>query len=163
MTPVANLPPVSLIPMANCHRCPWHQNFPPVSLTPLANLPPVSTTLAKLVAKFATGVVYTCGAPWLVNISGNFRKKFELVLMGYSGAGGETDSWKKPEAKNLVSLSLQQWKKQPKRHRSCLFTNLHSPWVPKCRGSPTLVSKVSRGHPSLVSLVNTLTQSMRKK
>ena len=26
--------------------------------------------------------------------------------MGYSGAGGETDSWKKPEAKNLVTLSL---------------------------------------------------------
>jgi hypothetical protein len=33
--------------------------LPPVSLTPLANLPPVSTTLAKLVAKFATVVVDT--------------------------------------------------------------------------------------------------------
>jgi hypothetical protein len=30
-----------------------------VSLTPVANLPPVSTTLGKLVAKFATGVVVT--------------------------------------------------------------------------------------------------------
>jgi hypothetical protein len=37
-----------------CHR---------VSLTPVANLPPVSTTLAKLVAKFAAGVVDTGGAP----------------------------------------------------------------------------------------------------
>ncbi len=26
--------------------------------------------------------------------------------MEYSGAGGETDSWKEPEAKNLVTLSL---------------------------------------------------------
>jgi hypothetical protein len=43
-------------------------------------LPPVSTTLAKLVAKFAagvadTGVVDTGGAPLLANISANFRKK----------------------------------------------------------------------------------------
>jgi hypothetical protein len=35
----------------------------PVSLTLVANLPPVSTTLSKLVAKFATGVVDTGGAP----------------------------------------------------------------------------------------------------
>jgi hypothetical protein len=33
------------------------------SLTPVANLPPVSTTLAKLVAKFAIGVVDIHGAP----------------------------------------------------------------------------------------------------
>jgi hypothetical protein len=52
-------------------------------------LPPVSTTLAKLVAKFAAGVVDTGGAPFLANISANFRKKFETVLMGYSGAGGK--------------------------------------------------------------------------
>jgi hypothetical protein len=32
------------------------------------NLPLVSTTLAKLVAKFATGVFDTGGAPWLTNI-----------------------------------------------------------------------------------------------
>ncbi len=48
-------------------------------------LPPVSTTLAKLVekfgagvvdtgGKFATGVVDTGGAPLLANISANFRK-----------------------------------------------------------------------------------------
>jgi hypothetical protein len=67
-----------------------------VSLTPVANLPPVSTTLLKLVAKFATGVVDTCdkfttgvvdtrgnfgasvvdtgGQPLAANISANFRK-----------------------------------------------------------------------------------------
>ncbi len=85
---------------------------------------PASTTLAKLVAKFAagvietggkfaygvvdtggkfaTGVVDTGGAPCLANISANFSNKFETVLWGW----GETDSWKKPEAKNLVTLSL---------------------------------------------------------
>jgi hypothetical protein len=67
-----------------------------VSLIPAANLPRVSTTLAKLVAKFAagvavtggkfaagvadtagvvdTGVVDTGGAPLLANIYANFRK-----------------------------------------------------------------------------------------
>jgi hypothetical protein len=35
--------------------------LPPVLLTLTANLPPVSTTLAKLVAKFAAGVVDTGG------------------------------------------------------------------------------------------------------
>ncbi len=56
-----------------------------MSLTPVANLPPVSTTQEKMVAKFATGVVDTAGkfaagvvdtggAPWLANISANFRK-----------------------------------------------------------------------------------------
>jgi hypothetical protein len=53
-------------------------------LTPVANLPPVSTTPAVPVAKFAagckfatgvfgTGVVDTGGAPSLANISMNFR------------------------------------------------------------------------------------------
>jgi hypothetical protein len=35
--------------------------LPLVSLTPAENLPPVSTTLAKLVAKFAAGVIDTGG------------------------------------------------------------------------------------------------------
>jgi hypothetical protein len=65
------MPPVSLTLAAN---------FPPVSLTPLA------TTLVKLVAKFATGVVDNGDAPSLANIS---EKKFETVLMGYSVAGGK--------------------------------------------------------------------------
>jgi hypothetical protein len=36
--------------------------LPPVSLTPVANLPPVLTTLAKMVEKFAASVVDTKGA-----------------------------------------------------------------------------------------------------
>ncbi len=34
-------------------------NLLPLLLIPVANFPPKSTTLAKLVAKIATGVVYT--------------------------------------------------------------------------------------------------------
>jgi hypothetical protein len=36
--------------------------LPPALLTPVANLPPVSTTLVKMVEKFAAGVVDTGGA-----------------------------------------------------------------------------------------------------
>ncbi len=54
-------------------------------------LPPVSTTQAELVAifaagvvdtggNFATGVVDTGGAPWLANISANFRKNSRWPL-----------------------------------------------------------------------------------
>jgi hypothetical protein len=90
---------------------------PPVSLTPVANLSPVSTAQGELVAKFASGVVDTGGkfatgvvdiggAPWLANISANFFEKIwndpTVIFRGF----GEGDSWKKPEAKNLVTLSL---------------------------------------------------------
>jgi hypothetical protein len=91
-----NLPPALLTPVAN---------LPPVSLKPVANLPPVSTTQVKLVEKFAAGVVDSGGAPWLANISANFRKNLKRakwILWGW----GETDSSKQPEAKNLVTLSL---------------------------------------------------------
>ncbi len=63
VTPVANLPPVLLTPVANCRRYQRHRrqifqpvplvfltpvanlpNLPPVSTIPAANLPPVSTT-----------------------------------------------------------------------------------------------------------------------
>jgi hypothetical protein len=77
--------------------------LPPVSLTPVANLPPVSTTLAKLVEKFAAGVVDTGSNFAAANLPPvslmvhldlrisprEFSKKFETVLMQYSGAGGK--------------------------------------------------------------------------
>ncbi len=46
----------------------------PISLTPEANFPPVSTTLAKLVAKFAAGVIVTGGkfAAHVVDTGGKF-------------------------------------------------------------------------------------------
>ncbi len=52
-------------------------NLPPGSLTPLENSPPVSKTLAKLVAKFATDVVDTGGSPRLANISANVQKNLK--------------------------------------------------------------------------------------
>jgi hypothetical protein len=67
-------------------------------------------------SNFAAGVVDTGGefatdtggAPWSLTCEYlcEFLKKFETVLMGYSGAGGKLIHEKKPEAKNLVTLSL---------------------------------------------------------
>ncbi len=58
-------------------RCPWY----------VANLPLVSLIPA--------------GAPWLPNISENFRKNLKSVLMDYwgGGGGGGTDSWKNQKQK----------------------------------------------------------------
>ncbi len=50
-------------------------------------MPPVSTAQGELVAKFAAGVVDTGGAT--CEYLREFSKKFETVLMGYSGAGGK--------------------------------------------------------------------------
>ncbi len=93
---VGNLPLASLTLVANLLL---------VSLTPVANLPPASSTPAELVAKFATGVVDTGGAPWLANIFANFWKKFEMNKCYFQGLGGR---WfmKKSEAKKFVTLSL---------------------------------------------------------
>ncbi len=73
--------------------------LPPVSLTPVANLPPVTKMLPKMVEKFATGVadtggkfstgvVDTGGAPWLANISANFRKNSKRSQWNTLGLGG---------------------------------------------------------------------------
>ncbi len=64
LTPVANLPPVSLIPVAICHRVvDTGGKFAAGIVDTVANLPPVSTALAKMLPLFATGVVDTGGAP----------------------------------------------------------------------------------------------------
>ncbi len=67
-------------------------------------MPPVSTTQAELVAKFAAGVVDTGGkfAAGVVDTGGNlppvsltceylreFSKKFEMTLTSFSGAWGK--------------------------------------------------------------------------
>ncbi len=123
LTPVANLPPVSTTPVANCHRykrqiirtisgcrhlkvnlkakmyiyvnsttqrCPnkiikiflledfFH--LPPVSLTPVVHLEP--------------------------RISPRIFEKIRNGRKGILRCLGETDSWKKPEVENLVTLSL---------------------------------------------------------
>ncbi len=97
-------------------------------------LPPVSTTQGEIVAKFAAGVVDTGGkfAASVIDTGGNLppvsltlvanlppvslmhlelrslqifekiRNDPNVIIRGL----GEGDSWKKPEAKNLVTLSL---------------------------------------------------------
>jgi hypothetical protein len=117
MTPAANLPPVSLTPLANLPLG-SHQgelvakfaggvvdtdgkfaagvvytdgNLPPVSLTPMANLPPVSTTpVVHLDLRISP------------RIFEKIRNDPNVIIRGL----GEGDSWKKPEAKNLVTMSL---------------------------------------------------------
>ncbi len=103
MTPVVNLPPVSLIPVAICHqrrfaigvnntrgtggkicrRClvvDTGGNLPPVSLTPVVHLDlRISPRIFEKI-----------------------RNDSNVIIRGL----GEGDSWKKPEAKNLVTLSL---------------------------------------------------------
>jgi hypothetical protein len=113
-----NLPRASLTPVAN---------LPPVSTTLAKLVEKFATSVvdtggkfaASVVdtggnfaagevdtgAKFATAVIDTGGAPWLANISANFQK--DLKQSQWNSLGWrETDSWKKPEAKNLVTLSL---------------------------------------------------------
>ncbi len=64
-----------------------------------------ATGVADTGDKFDTGVVDTGGAPWLANISANFRKNSKRSKWNTLGLGGNW-SMKKPEAKNLVTLSL---------------------------------------------------------
>ncbi len=66
------------------HRRSWHrwQNFPPVSLTPVVNLD--------------------------LRISPRIFKKVRTDPNVISRGLGEDNSWKKPEERNLVTLSLQE-------------------------------------------------------
>ncbi len=106
MTPVANLPLVSLIPLAICHRRRWHrrqicrgyrwhrcqqhkgnwwQNLPLVSLIPVANLPPVSLIPAAICRRCCWHWWCTLTCEYLRE----FLKKFEMILMLLSGAWGK--------------------------------------------------------------------------
>ncbi len=114
LIPVANLPPVSTILAANCHRCQRRRwllkmnlkekiYLHAITLLPKGvqkkkwkfsdffHLPPVSTTrVVHLELR---------KSPWI----------FEKIRNGPNGVIrglGETDPWRKPEVKNLVALSL---------------------------------------------------------
>jgi hypothetical protein len=65
-----------------------------------------ATGVIFISGNFAAGIVDTGCQPWSANISANFRKKFETALMVYSEAWGKLIHEKKPEAKNLLTLSL---------------------------------------------------------
>ncbi len=84
LIPVANLPPVSLIPATICHQCYW-------VLTPVANLPPVLLTPVVHLDLRKSRQIFK-----------KIQKDPTVIFRGL----GEGDSWKKPKAKNLVTLSL---------------------------------------------------------
>ncbi len=85
-----------------CHRCQWHRWQ-------------ISAGINVTGGKFATGindttgVVDTGGKPWAANISANFRKKFETVLMEYSGAGGKLIHEKNQKQKISWHCPFKSW------------------------------------------------------
>jgi hypothetical protein len=99
LTPAENLlqvPPVSLTPAAN---------LLPVALTPVANLPPLSTTLAVLAANLLP-LSLILVVHLVLEISLRIFEKIQNDLNNIIRGLGEDDSRIKPEAKNLVTLSL---------------------------------------------------------
>ncbi len=107
----------------------WYccQYLPPVSTTPVANLPPVLLiatgvvdTVGKFAAginnasenggKFATGVIDTGGAPWLTNISANFRKNSKRSKWNTLGLGGNwfMKKTRSKKSRDTVPLKCQQ-------------------------------------------------------
>ncbi len=87
----------------------------------LANLPPVSTTLGKMVENFATGVVDKGGAPWLANISANVKK----IWNGPNGllwGSGETNSWKKARSKKSCYTVPLNWTNEIWFGEFCCFS-----------------------------------------
>ncbi len=70
--------------------------MPPVSTTPAVSVAKFAAGVVDTSGKFATGVVDTGGA--LANISVDFPKKFEMTLMLFSGTWGKMIHEKKPKA-----------------------------------------------------------------
>jgi hypothetical protein len=107
LTPAANLPPVSTTQgdlvakfaasvVDTCGKfaacvIDTGGNLPPVLLTPVANLPPVSLTLVVHLDLRISPRIFE-----------KIRNDPNVIIRGL----GEGDSLKKPEAKNLVTLSL---------------------------------------------------------
>ncbi len=90
--------------------------------------------------KFATWVVDTGGAPWLANIFANFRKirnDPSVIIRGL----GEDDSWKKSEAKNFVTLSLQECKIVFNFHEDDLYERFNR--LPRNLLPPTFTSNIA--------------------
>jgi hypothetical protein len=93
-----------------CRRCRWYRwqfatgvaDTGGKFATGINNLPPVSTTLAKLVAKFAARVICRC-----CEYLREFSKKFETVLTGYSGAGGKLIHEKTRSKKSRDTVPLR--------------------------------------------------------
>jgi hypothetical protein len=92
---------------------------------------------------FFAGVVDTTEKHSFANISANFRKKFEMVLMGYSGAWGtliyeknvmskiscQTPNKDASNIKQKTNLDLQG-------HTCCTAEVCHLPYYPPCFSLP---------------------------
>ncbi len=76
----ANLPPVSTIPVVNCHQYQRHRR-----------------SICHQRQRWCT---------LICEYFSEFSNKFKTALMGYSGAWGKLIHEKKPEVKNLLPLSL---------------------------------------------------------
>ncbi len=100
LTPVANLPPVSLIPVTICHRRRWHR---------------------RQICRYRWHrwqICHLCQQHWWCTLTceyvREFSKKFETVLMGYSGAGGEMihKKTRSKKSRDTVPLTVfQMWGK----------------------------------------------------
>ncbi len=129
--PAANLPPVSTTPVANCHRYQLHRcqrhrwqtmGFISGCRYLIVNLNAkiykyVNFTIQrcpkKIIKIFLIEDIFICHRccwhRWSTlsrEYLREFSKKFETVLMEYSGAGGKLIHEKNEKKKNLVTLSL---------------------------------------------------------
>ncbi len=77
-------------------------NLPPVSLTPVANLPPVALIPAAILPPVSLIPVVHLDLRLSPRIFEKILNGPNAILWGWE----EADSLKKPEAKNLVTLSL---------------------------------------------------------
>jgi hypothetical protein len=110
-TPVAHLPPVSLIQVAICHRRRWHR-LQICRRYRWHQWKIGHRYHSETGGKICPGVVDTGGAPWLANISVNFWKNLN-DLNGILWDWRETDSWKKTRSKksrDTVPLNWLLWK-----------------------------------------------------
>ncbi len=93
-------------PLLSRHRLPlkwtWRQKF-----IYMLTLPPKGTQ-TKLLKFFCLKIFSICHRWCTLSCEYlcKFLKKFGMAVIVYSDAWGETDSWKKPEVENLVTLSL---------------------------------------------------------
>ncbi len=109
--PTINLSPMSLSPAIIVHRC----CLSPVTMTPVITENPwqgLNAGVTETGDKFLAGVVDTAeqfiaGVNDIYSwISPQIFEKIQKGPNGILGGLGDTDSWKKPEVKNLVSDSL---------------------------------------------------------
>ncbi len=99
--------------------------FPPATLTPVANLPPVSTTLAKMVEKICHRCRWYRWCTLTREYLRKFSKKIWNGLNGILWGWGETDAWKNQKQKiswhcpfKSIFVAVFRPIKKRKKHRN---------------------------------------------